>query len=53
MELGIDQEQFEGLLDHLGLNGEINFDSLLQSLTQEPESKRNHSRKGYRFSSSK
>ena len=34
MELGIDQEQFEALLEHLGLNGEMNFDSLLQSLTQ-------------------
>ena len=34
MELGIDQEQFEALLEHLGLNGEVNFDSLLQSLTQ-------------------
>ena len=29
MELGIDQEQFEALLEHLGLNGEVNFDSLL------------------------
>ena len=33
-ELGIDQEQFEALLEHLGLKGEVNFDSLLQSLTQ-------------------
>jgi flagellar hook-length control protein FliK len=34
MELGIDQEQFEALLEYLGLNGEMNFDTLLQSLTQ-------------------
>jgi flagellar hook-length control protein FliK len=33
-ELGIDQEQFEALLEHLGLKGDVNFDSLLQSLTQ-------------------
>jgi hypothetical protein len=33
-ELGIDQEQFEALLEHLGLKGDLNIDSLLQSLTQ-------------------
>jgi flagellar hook-length control protein FliK len=37
-ELGIDQAQFEALLEHLGLksegNSEGNFESLLQSLTQ-------------------
>jgi len=33
-ELGIDQEQFEALLEHLGLKGDANFESLLQSLTQ-------------------
>jgi flagellar hook-length control protein FliK len=33
-ELGIDQAQFEALLEHLGLKSEGNFGSLLQSLTQ-------------------
>ena len=33
-ELGIDQAQFEALLEHLGLKSEGNFESLLQSLTQ-------------------
>jgi flagellar hook-length control protein FliK len=33
-ELGIDQAQFEALLEYLGLNSELNFESLLQSLTQ-------------------
>jgi len=33
-ELGIDQEQFEALLEHLGLKGDVNIESLLQSLTQ-------------------
>ena len=33
-ELGIDQVQFEALLEHLGLKSEVNFESLLQSLTQ-------------------
>ena len=33
-ELGIDQAQFETLLEHLGLKGEVNLESLLQSLTQ-------------------
>jgi flagellar hook-length control protein FliK len=33
-ELGIDQTQFEALLEHLGLKSEANFQSLLQSLTQ-------------------
>jgi flagellar hook-length control protein FliK len=33
-ELGIDQEQFQALLEHLGLKGDVNIDSLLQSLTQ-------------------
>ena len=33
-ELGIDQAQFEALLEHLGLKSEVNFESLLQSLTQ-------------------
>jgi flagellar hook-length control protein FliK len=33
-ELGIDQAQFETFLDHLGLNSEVNFESLLQSFTQ-------------------
>ncbi len=33
-ELGIDQAQFEALLEHLGLKGEVNLESLLQSLTQ-------------------
>ena len=33
-ELGIDQAQFEALLEHLGLKADLNIDSLLQSLTQ-------------------
>lgn len=33
-ELGIEQEEFEALLEYLGLNGEVNIESLLQSLTQ-------------------
>jgi flagellar hook-length control protein FliK len=33
-ELGIDQAQFETLLEHLGLKSEVSFESLLQSLTQ-------------------
>ena len=33
-ELGINQAQFESLLDLLGLNGDADLDTLLQSLTQ-------------------
>jgi flagellar hook-length control protein FliK len=33
-ELGIDQAQFEAILEHLGLKSEVNFESLLQTLTQ-------------------
>ena len=33
-ELGIEQEEFEALLEHLGLKGDLNFNSLMQSLTQ-------------------
>ena len=32
-ELGIEQEEFEALLEHLGLKGDLNFNSLMQSLT--------------------
>ncbi|MEK9627887.1 MAG: flagellar hook-length control protein FliK [Nitrospinota bacterium] len=33
-ELGIEQEEFEALLEYLGLNGERDIQSLLKSLTQ-------------------
>ncbi|MZH05461.1 MAG: hypothetical protein F3743_08655 [Nitrospinae bacterium] len=33
-ELGIEQEEFEALLEYLGLDGDVDFDSLLQNLTQ-------------------
>ena len=33
-ELGIQQEEFEALLEYLGLNGNVDFESLLQNLTQ-------------------
>ncbi|MEC9423169.1 MAG: flagellar hook-length control protein FliK [Nitrospinota bacterium] len=33
-ELGINQDEFEALLEYLGLNGEVSFESLLKALTQ-------------------
>ena len=33
-ELGIKQDEFEALLEYLGLNGEVSFESLLKTLTQ-------------------
>ena len=33
-ELGIKQDEFEALLEYLGLNGEVSFESLLKALTQ-------------------
>ncbi len=33
-ELGIEQEEFEALLEYLGLNGDVDFESLLQTLAQ-------------------
>ena len=33
-ELGIEQAEFEALLEFLGMDGDVNFESLLQSLTQ-------------------
>ena len=33
-ELGIKQDEFEALLEYLGLNGEVSFESLIKTLTQ-------------------